>query len=78
MFVERVQEDHRIQAAGDSHHDRLPAFEQLAILDVLFNALEQIGHVPMLLHWRDGAGTAKVSATSGCGKTATDSSRRNW
>ena len=59
MFVERVQEDHRIQAAGDSHHDRLPAFEQPAILDVLFRALEQIGHAPMLLHPPRRARTVK-------------------
>jgi hypothetical protein len=50
MFMERVQENHRIQAAGDSHHDRLPAFEPSAILDVLFDALGQIGHAFMLLH----------------------------
>jgi hypothetical protein len=54
-----MQQGHGIQPAGDGHQNRLPALEQPAILDVFFNALEQTGHAPMLLHWADGASAAE-------------------
>jgi hypothetical protein len=53
-----MQQRLRIQSAGHSNQDSLTAFEQFAVLDGLFNALEQIGHAVMLLHWRDGARAA--------------------
>jgi hypothetical protein len=59
-----VQQGHGIQPAGDGHQNRLPTLEQPAILDVLFNVLEQIGHAPMLLHWRDGASAAGFQHTN--------------
>ena len=58
--MEQMQQRHGIQSAGDGHQNRLPAFKQPAILDVLFNALEQIGHALMLLH-PPRARTAEIS-----------------
>ncbi len=45
-----MQKRHRIQPAGHCHQDRLAAFQQAPVEDILFDALEQIGHAPMLLH----------------------------
>jgi hypothetical protein len=50
-----MKQGHGIQPAGDGHQNRLSALEEAAILDVFFNALEQIGHAPMLLHRPAGA-----------------------
>jgi hypothetical protein len=53
--MEQMKQGHGIQPAGDGHQNRLSAFEEEAVLDVFFNALEQIGHAPMLLHPGNGA-----------------------
>jgi hypothetical protein len=58
-LMKDMQQRFRIQSAGHGNQDCLTALEQFAVLDVLFNALEQIGHAPMLLHWRDGARAAE-------------------
>ena len=48
--VKDMQQRHRIQPAGNRHQNRLAAFQQAPALDILFDALEQIGHALMLLH----------------------------
>ncbi|MGD0206948.1 MAG: hypothetical protein ABSC89_05005 [Verrucomicrobiota bacterium] len=45
-----MKQRHRIQSTGDGNQNRLSGFEQPAVLDVLFDALGQIGHAFMLLH----------------------------
>ena len=47
-----LQQRHRIQSAGNRHQNRLTAFQQPPALNILFDALEQIGHAVMLLHGR--------------------------
>ena len=64
-FVERVQQHHRIQSAGDGDQNRLPGFEQLAAPDVLFDVLKQTGHALMLLHPAGRARSGEVCPRPG-------------
>jgi len=51
--MKSLQQHHRIQSARNRHQDGLTAFQQTPAPNVLFDALKQIGHNAMLLHWRN-------------------------
>jgi hypothetical protein len=60
--MKRVQQRHGIQAAGYANQNQPVAFDQPVVSDVLFDALEQIGHVLMLFHRR---GEARIAIHGG-------------
>ncbi len=53
--VEHMEQNHRIHATRNGDEDFLSALEKVAVLNVRFDALEQIGHALMLSQPRNGA-----------------------